>query len=100
MATLPQKLPLPQMQTQWASQLNPVLGNPLLNGQLLMNIPLKGSGDTTVINHGLGRILTGWIIVGIDGEASIWTNQSKNQRPQLTLQLVSTMPVNVNLWVF
>lgn len=86
------------MQTRWASELNPIIANPLLNGQLLTNVALING--TTVVNHGLGRKLVGWIIVGINGAAQIYDNQATNQMPQLTLSLTSDAAVQVAIWVF
>ena len=54
---LPQRLTLPLMQTQWASQIDPVLTNELVQGQLLQNITLTAGAN--VINHKLGRKLAG-----------------------------------------
>ena len=71
------------MQTTWAQQLDPLIASPLTNGQLLTTIAL-GSG-TTVVNHKLGRKLVGWMIVGINGAATVYDKQATNQMPQLTL---------------
>lgn len=86
------------MQTQWAQQLDPVISNELLQGQLLMNQSLVVGTNT--INHGLGRKLVGYFIVGQTAQASIWDSQATNQMPQLTLVLNSTAVTTVNLWVF
>lgn len=98
MANLPQKLPLDQMQTRWASQLNPVVSNPIVNGLLLPNIKLTNGSNA--INHMLGQKLQGWFLVGINGVASIYDNQANNQHPELTLALVSNADVTISLWVF
>jgi hypothetical protein len=95
---LPLKLPLPQMQSQWKAQLDPVLSNPLLQGQLLTQVSLNNG--TTTINHGLGRKLVGWFLVGISGAGTVYDTQTTNQTPQLTLVLVSNAAVTANLWVF
>lgn len=95
---LPQKQALPLMQTTWAQQLDPVISNEIVNGQLLQNQPLING--VTVVNHKLGRKLVGWFIVGINGAASVYDSQATNQTPQLTLVLNSNAAVSVNLWVF
>lgn len=95
---LPQKLPLSLMQTQWATQLDPLISNPVTQGQLLMNIVLING--TTVINHKLGRKLVGWFPVGQNAAASLFDNQSTNPTPQLTLSITSNAVATVNLWVF
>jgi hypothetical protein len=98
MSNLPQKLPLDMLQTKWASQLNPVLNNPLVAGLLLENIALING--TTIINHKLGRKLQGWLIVGINAAATVYDNQATNQNPQLTLSLTSNAAAIVSLWCF
>lgn len=95
---LPQKLNLPMMQVQWAQQLNPLISNELVQGLLLQQVPLVNG--VTVVNHRLGRKLVGWMVVGIDGAATIYDSQATNQTPQLTLVLNSNAAVNCNLWVF
>lgn len=95
---LPQQLNFAQLQTKWASILNPVLGNPLVNGQMIDNISLING--TTIVNHKLGRKLQGWFIVGIDAAATVHDNQASNQTPQLTLSLTSNAAATCNLWVF
>lgn len=95
---LPQKLPLDQMQTTWATALNPVVANPLVQGQLLTNITL--ANGNSVINHKLGRKLQGWFVVGINGPATIYDTQAGNQMPELTLNLISNATCTVALWVF
>ena len=96
--SLPQGLTLAQTQNTWATALNPVVESPIVKGQLLTGIDLI-VGDNSV-NHKLGRKLQGWIIVGIDGLASIYDTQASNQMPNLTLNLVSDGEVTVNMWVF
>jgi hypothetical protein len=95
---LPQKLDLPKMMTAWAAQLNPLIDNVLIKGNLLTGIVL--SNGTTQINHKLGRKLIGWIVVGQDAAAEIYDNQISNQHPELTLSLTSNAAVTVALWVF
>lgn len=95
---LPQRLDLPMMQVAWAQQLNPVISNELIQGQLLTNVSLVNG--VNAVNHGLSRKLVGWIIVGINGPATIYDNQANNQMPQLTLSLTSSADVICNIWVF
>lgn len=95
---LPQKLDLPKMQTTWAQQLDPVISNLLVQGQMLTGIALING--TTIVNHKLGRKLTGWFIVGINGAATVYDNQAANQMQDLTLSLTSNAAATVNLWVF
>lgn len=57
MANLPQNQTLAQLQSKWPAQINPVLANLLVNGQLLSDIALIDG--TTVVNHKLGRQIQG-----------------------------------------
>ena len=95
---LPIKLPLDRMQTIWKSQLDPVLSNLIVQGQLISNVALV-AGDNT-INTGLGHKLLGWIIVGKSATADIYDKQATNPNPQQTLILHTPAPVTVSLWVF
>lgn len=96
--SLPQRLPLPLMQTQWASQIEPVLNAPIVNGILLQNQVL--TSGTNSINHKLGRKLIGWVPVRVRASATLFDTQDSNQTPQLTLQLTASADVVVDIWVF
>jgi len=98
MALLPLNLPWFQAAVKWKSQLDPILSNPLLDGQLLQGVVLING--TTIVNHKLGRKLIGWFPVGLNTAAVIHDNQASNQTPQLTLSLTCNATVTVNLWVF
>lgn len=95
---LPQKLPLPLMQTQWAQQLDPVISNPTIQTVLLKNIALASGAN--VVNHKLGRALQGWYIVRLRASATVYDTQDSNQTPNLTLNLTASAPVTVDLVVF
>ena len=83
------------LETSWASQINPILNNPILNGLQLTNIVLNNG--TNVINHKLQRTQQGWFITDQNGAASIYRSQPFNST---TLTLTSNASVAVNLWVF
>ena len=87
---------LMMMQTQWASQLNPVLAIPSIT--ILKNVSLKVGAN--VINHMLQRPLQGWYIVRQRALASIYDTQDSNQNPSLTLNLTSNAVVSVDIAVF
>jgi len=83
------------MQSNWSSQLNPVLSNPITNPTLLKNI--KISTGTNVINHLLGVTQTGWIITDINAAVTLYRSQPFNP---LTLTLVSSGNATISLAVF
>src|ERR1700689_5475665 len=97
MSTLPQQLTFPQLQTTWASQLNPVLANLLINGQLLPSIALNNG--TTAINHKLGRQPQGWFLIAPQGAATVY-QAAQQTNPTLTLTFVSDAAITTGFWVF
>lgn len=93
--SLPQKLPLELMQTQWASQINPVLANPMNSANVLTGVILVNG--ITVINHKLGRKMQGWFVTDINAAAQIYRSAPLNET---NLTLTSNAAVTVNLAVF
>ncbi len=89
---------LNMLQTSWAAELDPVLANPISQSRILTNQVLKAGMNT--INHGLGRKLQGWIVIGINGVSTIYDSQSSNPMAQLTLLLSASSPVTISLLVF
>lgn len=98
MAKLPQRLTLQDTQVKWAAIIDPIVANPANNSLILQNIALVTGAN--VINHNLGQPLQGWSIVRQRAAASIYDTQDTNQMPQLTLNLMSSAPVTVDLRVF
>lgn len=86
------------MQTQWASQLNPLVASPIMSGHQLKNVSLA-MGDN-VVPHGLGKILTGWMIVRQRATAALFDKQDSTQLTNLNLTLNASAPVVVDLWVY
>ena len=90
---------LTQLQTLWAAQINPVLNQPESSGLILKNVSLI-LGDN-VINHLLGKKLTGWQVIRMHNQyAQIYDKQDSNNMPQLTLVLNASGTVLVDLKVF
>lgn len=86
------------LQTNWATQINPVLANPVINGFILKEVQL--SSGTNVVNHKLGRKLQGWFIVRQRASATIYDTQDSNSNPSLTLFLTASANVTVDIYVF
>lgn len=91
-------LPLSLLQTAWKAILDPLLANPSNNRSILKNVSLING--TTVINHGLGKKLTGWNIVRKRAQANIYDAQDGSIMPNLTLTLVSDATCVVDIEVF
>lgn len=83
------------MQTKWASILNPMLKNGLVDGLQHTSIALI-NGETT-FNHLLGRKLQGWIITDVDAGTSIYRSKPLNDK---TLSLTAGASCTVSLWVY
>lgn len=89
---------LSKLQTTWASQLDPLIKHPLNGSLVIKNVAL--STGVNSINHKLGRKLQGWTIVRQRAGATIYDTQDTSTTPALTLTLVSSAPVSVDLLVF
>lgn len=83
------------MQTKWASQLNPILGNALNGITILPNVVL--ASGVNVINHKLGKLQTGWIITDINSAVTIYRSSPFNDR---TLSLTASGACVISLGVF
>lgn len=83
------------LQNQWKRPIESCLARPT-NQSLLLNGVALISG-ATVINHLLGRKMQGWVIVDINGAATIYRSSPLNDK---TLTLTSSAAVTVNIEVF
>jgi hypothetical protein len=95
---LPLKLHWDLAQTRWANILNPIIDSPTTNPVILKDVQLSTGNNS--VNHKLGRKLQGWQICRQRAAATIYDRQDDNQAPQLTLLLVASAPVVVDLVVF
>jgi|WetSurMetagenome_2_1015567.scaffolds.fasta_scaffold164270_3 hypothetical protein len=87
-----------QLQQNFKQSIDPIIQNPLTQGNLINGVVLKIGNNT--INHGLNAVLQGWMIVGINGVASIYDNQATNTNASSTLILNSSAAVTINLYCF
>ena len=83
------------MQSSWASQLNPVLKNPLTNPTLLSGISLVSG--TNVINTGLQDTLQGWFLSDLTAGVTVYRSAPK---APLTLTLHSSGSATCDIVVF
>jgi len=86
---------LSQMQTNWTSQLNPVLSSPTLAPSLLKGIKIVPG--VNVINHKLGKTQQGWYVADIDAVITLYRSAPLND---LTLALTSNGNAIITLAVF
>lgn len=96
MGNLPLGLDLPQTQTQWSSQINPLLGNPLMRGSLVNNIKLLANTPQT-ISHGLSRNMQGWFVTDTNAGVVPFRTQPLNQQ---TLTLQASADCTINIWCY
>lgn len=92
------KLPWELANPKWSATLNPIIANPIVNGQILSNVAVVNG--TNIINHKLGRNLQGYLVILKDANVDIYDSQQTNQMPDLTLRLVSSGTANISLYVF
>ena len=77
----------------------PVTSASIIDGKLLTDLDLA-SGTTSIISHGLGRDIVGWIVVGKNAAQHVYDVQSSNDDPNKFLYLTAGGTVTVDLWVF
>jgi hypothetical protein len=86
---------LSMLQTAWSSMINPFLGRPTNQTNVIQNVSLISG--VTVVNHLLGRVPQGWFITDINGAATIYRSAAFNP---LTLTLTSNAAVVASIGVF
>jgi hypothetical protein len=86
-----------QIQDNITKVVNPLTNIPLNSGSLLQSVSLVSGVNS--VNHKLGRALVGWFIVRQRAAASVYDTQDTNLTPTLTLILVSSANVVVDLFV-
>ena len=88
---------LQRIQTSLARIFNAIQAKEILDGRLISNVSLVSS-STNSIDHGLGKPIRGWIIVGKNANATVYSSVSST--PNATLILNTTADVTISLWVF
>lgn len=95
MQPLSAKLPWDLANPKWAAALNPLLALPLVNGTMV-SATLTATTPAP-INHLLGRVPQGWLLLDNTANAVVWRTQPFNAT---TLTLEASATTTVNLWVF
>lgn len=90
---------LSRIQGNVENALDAILSNHLLDSRILTGIVMTAGVDKA-INHGLGRKLEGWIVIGVSADTRIFDKQTTNAQPTATLILNSVNTATVNLLVF
>lgn len=99
MAKLPQQLSWDMASNRWSAMIEPIINNPRNSSTTIKNIVL--ATGLNIIDHRLGRPLQGWSPSRIRGvQVMLYDNQDANQTPQLTLALVSSADVSIDLEVW
>lgn len=83
-----------RLQSNLATALIKFFNNPFLNGAILEDQALING--TTIIQHGLGRQMQGWVVTNINASASIYSTGMTSK----TLTLVSSADATISLYVF
>lgn len=96
--SLSSKLPWDLANPKWAQRLNPLLANPVSNGQIISGVKVVTGSNT--INHGLAKNLQGWFVVMNNANVTFYDNQTNNQYPDLTLLLIASGAATISLYVF
>lgn len=86
MATpLSSKLSWEKANPLWAQVLSPVINSATNNIQIISNYPFKTGVNT--FNHGLGRLMIGWIVIDPQGSGTLFRSAPLNP---LTLTITSS----------
>lgn len=93
---LPKQLPWIQASNQWPAILNPVIANPLINGQQVDQVVLK-SGVQNTIYHSLDQLPQGWFVVDANASANVFRTKPFNNK---TLTLEANADVIVSVWIY
>lgn len=79
----------------WAQSLNPFLANPFNSMSIISNYSFKAG--TNILNHGLGHMMKGWVIIDPQGSGNLYRSAPLNS---LTLTLTSNADFICSIGVF
>jgi hypothetical protein len=82
------------------STLQSIITNPLLNSPTLKKAVVLTTGVDNVVDHGLNRPVTGWIIVDKNTSADIYQSTTINTMPTTSIILNTTSTVTVTILFF
>lgn len=84
------------MLTLWASKLDPVLANPIVQGLAINSVSLTANVAKTIPTT-LNRTQLGWFITDINAAARLFRTGDFNAT---NMVLTADATVTVNIWVF
>ena len=88
-----------QLQQNVAEYVHQLRDNPRLSGLLVEDVVLT-SGQTTTVNHGLGRKIRGFEVVYTNAQVDVWAIDANQLTPLRTLVLSTSANATISLWVF
>ncbi len=90
------KLPWELANPKWASEINPILSMPILNGNMVSEVRLAAT-TPLAINHLLGRLPQGWFLTDNSANAVIWRTKAFSQ---YTITLEASAATTISFWIF
>lgn len=66
---------------------------------VFVDASLLSASDNT-INHGLGRKVTGWVVVDKNANANVWQSTAVNNFPDKQLILKTSVNVTAKIYIF
>jgi len=73
---------------------------PLINGNLVKQVTIVTAAAGTTINHGLGRVWTGWIITRVFGNGALFVEATNQPDPTRQIAILSSVQTVVDIWFF
>ena len=87
-----------QLQQNITQSVNPLVANPMTQGNLITGQVLKAGQNT--INHSLGYPMTGYLIVALSAASNFYDNLNKVPNPATSFLLYSSQACTVNIYCF
>lgn len=85
-----------QLQANLSQQLDQIAMNPIVDGLVIKSASYLSASNPTEINHGLGRALIGWIVVGNSAQSYAWDSQASNKTSNGHAGIDKTLLINVS----
>lgn len=83
-------------ETNLRSLFEHIKSSEIVNGRLIEDINITTAGTT--VNHGLGRIWSGWFVVDNTADVRVWSVPSADEKKYLMLDASGT--ATIAIWVF